>query len=105
MAEIPIRITELEAILENHAADHTQEELAEMEDELDMLQYVEGTWDELMSTPTYGDPPRLLSRFDVKCRGSNRVERSFPAGTWLEEIRIWIGTAFHVDVARDLADE
>lgn len=91
MPRIPRHITELEAILTNCAADHTSEELKEMETELHWLQNIQDLWDKLGDHPYDPETECITEPFII-----------FPAGTFREEIWHWFEENFGISVAEDL---
>lgn len=91
MAAIPIRITELDAILTNCVQDHTPEEIKEFETELAWLENIQELWDKLEDHPY--DPY-------TECITAPYV--IFPAGTHREAIWHWFEESFGISVAEDL---
>lgn len=91
MANIPIRITELEAVLTNHVNEHEPHEIENMETELHWLRNIEELWDKLENHPY--DP-------ETECITEPYV--IFPAGTHREEIWHWFEESFGISVAEDL---
>lgn len=102
MANIPIRIAELEAILTNCQNDHTQDELDEFESELKNLTLIDRLWDEFGDIPMNPETECLESEFAPKDDNGEPITIPFPAGTHREDIWHWFEDHFKISVALDL---
>ena len=104
MAEIPVRITQLEAILENPeiANDHTQDELEEFEEELNQLRLIDRLWGEFGDIPMNPETECIESPFAPIYENGVAVAPPFPAGTHREDIWHWFERQFCISVAEDL---
>lgn len=100
MSKIRTEIANLESILTNHQGDHTEDELAEMTEDLRQFTYLANLWDQFSAIPMGADSRLLKTEFhpigyDGKPSCSERV---FPAGTPEAAVLSWFETRFCLSV-------
>lgn len=91
MAKLKIDICQYEAILTNHANEHSCEELASIEENLFTARHIVSLWEE------FGDVP-----MDPHLETTETEWHGFPAGTHRETIWHWFEKYFDISIAEDL---
>lgn len=101
MARIHTEIADLESILTNFRNDHTEQEIAEMEQDLARLTHIQDLWMEFGDIPMDPETECLEMPFQPKDK-TGSIITTFPAGTDREYIWHWFEEHFNLSVAEDL---